>query len=215
MQLHRSATLKEQAYEAILDSIAANKIVHDKIYSEQWFADSFQISRTPVREALLQFRQEGLFDVFPNRGVKLRIPTRQDAKHIFEMRAAIEGYCAGYLARHHKEPEAQRSLEKIRASLERCWVDFSKEDELFIHEETIRFCGNPLFQEQFDNMRTRIDIFWWNVIAAERRRSQVYEEHKAILDCMVAGDEAGAWNASRRHSKITLELLYKLFPFEE
>ena len=215
MQIRRSATLKEQAYQAILDSIVSNRIQSGKIYSEQWFADSFHISRTPVREALLQFRLEGLMEVLPNRGVVLRTPTRRDARCTFEMRAAIEGYCAAFLASRHQEPEAQRSLERIRETLERCREDFNQKDELFIHEEIIRFCGNPLVQEQFDNMRTRIGIFWWKAIAAEHRREQVYEEHKAILDSMTAGDEAGALNASYRHSKITLDVLYEQFPFEE
>ena len=215
MQVRRSATLKEQAYEAILDCILQNKIERGKIYSEQWFADYFRISRTPVREALLQLRMEGLVDVLPNRGVTVRTLTRQDARNTFELRAAIEGFCAANLARHCAEPEAQRSLARIAEALERCRVDFSQKDELFIHEEIIRFSGNPLFQEQFDNMRTRVNIFWWNVIEAEHRRDQVYEEHKAILDAMTAGDEAGALDASYRHSRITLDVLFERFSFEE
>jgi|P1105metagenome_2_1110788.scaffolds.fasta_scaffold20444_1 DNA-binding GntR family transcriptional regulator len=215
MEIRRSATLKEQAYQAILDGIVSQKIQRGQIYSEQWFADSFQISRTPVREALLQFRLEGLMEVLPNRGVKVRTFSRQDALNTFQLRAAIEGFCAANLARHHQEPEARLSLRRIGESLERCRSDFSKKDEMFIHEEIIRFCGNPMFREQFDNMRTRIDIFWWNVIEAEHRRDQVYEEHKAILDAMLAGDEAGAVDASYRHSRITLDVLNERFSFEE
>ena len=215
MEIRRSATLKEQAYQAILDGIVSQKIQRGQIYSEQWFADSFQISRTPVREALLQFRLEGLMEVLPNRGVMVRTLTRRDARNTFELRAAIEGFCAANMARRHAEPEAQRSLARIGESLERCREDFSQEDELFIHEEIIRFCGNPLFQEQFDNMRTRVNIFWWNVIQAEHRRDQVYEEHKAILEAMRAGDEAGALDASYRHSRITLDVLFEHFSFEE
>ena len=144
MEIRRSATLKEQAYQAILDGIVSHKIQRGQIYSEQWFADSFQISRTPVREALLQFRLEGLMEVLPNRGVMVRTLTRQDARNTFELRAAIEGFCAANIARRHNEPEAQRSLTLIAEALERCRVDFSQKDELFIHEEIIRFCGNPL-----------------------------------------------------------------------
>ena len=215
MQVRRSATLKEQAYRAILDGIIRKEITRGKIYSEQWFADNFRISRTPVREALLQLRMEGLVDVLPNRGVTVRTLTRQDARNTFELRAAIEGFCAANLARRRAEPEAQRALARIAEALERCRVDFSQKEELFIHEEIIRFSGNPLFQEQFDNMRTRVNIFWWNVIEAEHRRDQVYEEHKAILDAMTAGDEAGALDASYRHSRITLEVLFERFSFEE
>jgi len=215
MVVKRSVSLKEQAYHAIRDCIVSNKMQRGQIYSEQWFADSFQISRTPVREALLQFRSEGLIDVLPNRGVILRNPTRQDARSIFEMRGAIEGFCAAYLARRCREPEGRASLERIKASLERCRLAFSQGDEMLIHEETIRFSGNPMFREQFDRMRTKIDIFWWNVINAENRRESVYREHKAIFDSMAAGDEARTYDASIRHSMATLQLLYEQFPFAD
>ena len=93
------ATLKERAYASIRDAIINRQIRRDMIYSEQWFAEKFGVSRTPVREALLQLRNEGLVDVIPNRGMIIRNLTMDDAKHLFQMRGASEGFCAAHLAR--------------------------------------------------------------------------------------------------------------------
>ena len=121
------------------------------------------------------------------------------------MRSAIESFCSGFLALHSREAAAVAALDRIEEAVERCHRNFNQEDELFIHEETIRFSGNPLFAEQFEHMRTKIEIFWWDVIEKENRREEVYWEHKEILDRMREGDFFGACQASSRHSEITLQ----------
>ena len=205
MVIQKSASLKEQAYRAIRDAIVSKTIRRDQIYSEKWFADNFRISRTPVREALLQLRSEGLIDVIPNRGVIVRNLTMEDAENIFEMRSAIEGYCCARLARHHEEPEARQVLEQIGKALDRCEESFNREDEMFIHLSAIRYAANPLLIAQFDNVSAMVDVFWWNVIQRPSRRDEVNAEHRKIYDCMCAGDAQGAYEASLEHCAITLE----------
>ncbi len=209
MIIQKSASLKEQAYKAILDAIVSKQMQRGQIYSEQWFADSFQISRTPVREALLQLRTEGLIEVRPNRGVIIRDLTEEDARDLMQMRGAIESYCAAYMAEHFREPEAQAAIERIRAAIERCHENFNQADELLIHEEIICFPNNPLFIQQFDNLRTKIEIFWWDVIQTHNRCEDVYREHKYIIDSIAAGDPSEAHRASMDHSRVTLEKIYE------
>ena len=205
MVIHKSASLKEQAYEAIRDAIISKTIRRGQIYSEKWFADNFRISRTPVREALLQLRSEGLIDVLPNRGVVVRNLTMEDAKNIFELRSAIEGYCCAQLALHHEEPEARQVLEQIGKALDRCNENFNKEDELFIHVAAIRYVGNPLLIAQFENVSAMVAVFWWDVIQRPSRWDEVNAEHRKIYECMCAGDAQGAYEASLEHCVITLE----------
>lgn len=209
MVIKKSVSLKEQAYKSILEGIVSGRIKRGQIYSEQWFADSFQISRTPVREALLQLRSEGLIEVCPNRGVVVRDPTEEDARNLMQMRSAIESYCAAYMAEHFREPEARASIERIRASLERCHENFNQADEMLIHEEIIRFSGNPLFIDQYDKLLAMIRLFWWEVIQTENRREEVYREHKYIIDSIAVGDPFEARRASMTHSRITLEKIYE------
>lgn len=209
MVIKKSASLKEQAYKEILDAIVTKQMQRGQIYSEQWFADSLQISRTPVREALLQLRTEGLIEVRPNRGVVVRDLTEEDARNLMQMRSAIESYCAAYMAEHFREPEAKASIERIRASMERCHENFNQTDEMFIHEEIIRFSHNPLFIQQFDNLRTKIEVFWWDVIQTNNRREDVYREHKYIIDSIAVGDPYEARRASMTHSRVTLEKIHE------
>ena len=106
MIIKKSASLKTQAYDSIREAVINHTININEIYSEKWFADNFQISRTPVREALLQLRSEGLIEVLPNRGVIVKPMTMKDAKDIYQTRIMVESFCASYLAQHSKEEEA-------------------------------------------------------------------------------------------------------------
>lgn len=212
MNIQKNPSLKEQAYFAIREAIINRGIQKGQIYSEQWFADSFQISRTPVREALLQLRTEGLIEVRPNRGVLVKNLTEADARSVFQVRASIEGFCSGFLALHYQDQDGKAALDRIEEAIERCRQSFNREDELFIHEETIRFSGNPLFAEQFENMRTKIEIFWSDAIGAENRWDEVYQEHMAVVQAMRRGDCVGAYRASARHSEITLCRILERMP---
>lgn len=205
MEIRRPLSLKKQAYEAIRTAILQRELRRGLIYSEQWFADRFQISRTPVREALLQLRNEGLIEVLPNRGVIIKPITFEDARSIFEMRAAIEGYCSACLAKHAHEASGIEALERVETVLERCHKDFNYADELQFHLEIIQYTNNSEFIKQFSRMRTKIDVFWNEIAEIEGRREEIYFEHKNILDCMKAGKVEGAREASEQHLMIILE----------
>lgn len=214
MIIRKPDSLKKQAYESIRTAVLQRELKRDLIYSEQWFADRFQISRTPVREALLQLRSEGLIEVLPNRGVIIKPVTLEDAKNIYQMRAAIEGYCSAYLAEHAQEKSGLEALERIETVLERCHKNFNYADELQFHLEIIQYTHNPEFLDQFNRMRTKIDVFWNEIVGKENRHEEIYAEHKAILDCMKAGAAEKAREASEKHLMIVLEKIQQGDLFE-
>lgn len=216
MEVKKSVTLKRQAYDAIRTAILQRELSRDQIYSEQWFADELHISRTPVREALLQLRNEGLIDVLPNRGVIIKPVTLKDAENVYQMRAAIEGYCAAYLARHAKEKSGIAVLDQIELLLERCHQNFSYSDEVQFHYEIIQYTQNQEFIGQYSRMRAKMDIFWNEIVGKENRHAEIYKEHKAILESMRAGNPDGARAASEKHLMIVFEKIQQgdlLSPF--
>src|SRR5512137_2684147 len=49
------------------------------------------VSRTPLRDALLQLEAEGFVTILPRRGVQVRALTREDIRHLYEIVGALEG----------------------------------------------------------------------------------------------------------------------------
>ncbi|MCZ7567810.1 MAG: GntR family transcriptional regulator [Ardenticatenaceae bacterium] len=81
---------KELAYEAIKESILSHSLRPGDAVSESAFAEALQISRTPVREALMALEQEGLVKIVPTRGIFVTEITVRDIREIYEIRQALE-----------------------------------------------------------------------------------------------------------------------------
>ncbi len=82
--------LAKIALKSLRDSILSGKLVPNETYNEIALAKKLGISRTPVREALLELSSQGLITFLPRVGVRINHFTEQDVKEIFELRKAIE-----------------------------------------------------------------------------------------------------------------------------
>lgn len=81
--------LKNQAYDLLKNAIINNHINPDTIYSQESLSQSLGISRTPVREALLQLQNEGIIQIHRGRGIQIINTTIYDIKDILELSDAI------------------------------------------------------------------------------------------------------------------------------
>src|SRR6476620_1321917 len=67
--------------------------------SEVFLAQEFEVSRTPIREALKQLQHEGLVEIRPKVGTFVREPTRREIIELFQLKESLEGLAASLLAR--------------------------------------------------------------------------------------------------------------------
>jgi DNA-binding GntR family transcriptional regulator len=84
----------EAATGIIREAILLGALQPGERLKEEALAQSFDISRTPVREALRNLQREGLVDVTPNRGATVRSYTVNDLREIYTLRALLEGHAA-------------------------------------------------------------------------------------------------------------------------
>ena len=82
--------------------------------SETSLAEEFNVSRTPIREALKQLQAEGLVEIRPKVGTFVREPSRREIVEMFQLKEILEGLAAGLMARRGPVPE----LEKLEANIE-------------------------------------------------------------------------------------------------
>lgn len=205
-------SFKDQAYNLLKESIILHKIENDKIYSLQWFADYLNVSRTPVREAILQLAQENFVEVLPNRGVKIKHITREEIKNICQMRAAIESYCCSYLTRNRNKNDAVRLIDHLSELIEANkqnaddMEQFALVDTQF-HVKIVEFSGNAQFFTIHENMRARINLFSTNILQRANRWKEASQEHQFILDAIISGNAPAAYLASEQHIDIIYERL--------
>lgn len=85
-----SVGLSEPAYQYILQQIMTKQLMPGDKIPETKIAQEFNISRTPVRDALRQLSNEGLIEIFPNRFARVRIFTPEEIVEIGTLRLAID-----------------------------------------------------------------------------------------------------------------------------
>ncbi|MGA8115599.1 MAG: GntR family transcriptional regulator [Actinocatenispora sp.] len=112
----RSENLTEVVFEAIRDGIVDNVLAPGSRVSEAKVAAQLNVSKTPVREALLRLRHIGLVEP-TERGLRVIRPSVKVIRDAYEFRAGIERTAAQYSAHRATTEEHERILLLARTSL--------------------------------------------------------------------------------------------------
>ena len=138
-------SLKDIVYNYIADQISRMKILpHDKI-NEQKICSELNISRTPVREALIQLCCEGLLENVPRKGFYIKRLSEKEAREIYLIIGVLDGLSAS-LACMHMEDRHIKDMEFYIGSMALA-IDggnfemYYKTQEAF-HMVYLSICGN-------------------------------------------------------------------------
>lgn len=101
-------SLKDHVYNYIVEQINTGKLIAGKKVNEAAISDSLNVSRTPVREALIQLSSEGLLENVPRKGFIIKSLTKEEAKETYFIIGAMDGLAASLAApflteKHMKE----------------------------------------------------------------------------------------------------------------
>jgi len=195
----RSADLVREHLE---HAIVTGEFVDGERLNETKLSARFNVSRTPLREAIHMLASSGLIEVLPRRGAFVRQPTVVDMIEMFEVMAELEALCGRLVARRAAAPQ----LAKIKASLESCEAALAdgdsdayyRENETF-HQLIYALSGNKFLQAEASRLHNRLQAFRRIQLRVRGRMSQSMKEHREIYDAIEAGDEARAAAALRDH----------------
>lgn len=200
--LKQPQPLAKMAYDALRASIVSGHLKPGEIYNEMALAKELEISRTPVREALLELAARGLVTFRPRKGVQVNSFSRRDVAEIFEVRAAIELFCAEMIASRRDRLNLDR-LKEIFEEQEQAFRDsemetFMDRDRLF-HLELGVLIGNRRLSEIMDNLRDMVRIMGLEALTGEGRAEEVLTEHRHLVQALEAGDVPAARVAMALH----------------
>lgn len=168
---------------------------------EQQLAERFEVSRTPVREALARLANSGLVEQIPRRGVFVREPGPVEIYEMFAVMAELEAICARLAAGRIEEP----ALAALHEANARCREAVAAKDAdayyaqngLF-HAIIYRESGNGFLEQECLKLHRRLQPFRRMQLRARGRLGQSMEEHEAIVRALEdgrAGDAAAAIHA--------------------
>lgn len=205
----KTITPAEQIAQHLGQAILQGKFAPGERVGEQAVADMFAVSRGPVREALRELHNQGLVELSPRRGAVAVALVLDDIADIFNIRGAMMGLAARYLARR-PEPAALEQLDARFAELRR--LTEAKDTPLVEYVKAvgrmgtgvIQHCGNRQLASTYRNLPH--DVVWQMVWVnntpldydrAERRLAclQAYER---LLVALRAGDADASEAEMRR-----------------
>lgn len=201
--------LADEVYRQILLAIVSRVILpSDRIVQEKLAAE-FQISRTPVREALLRLEQEGVLVTAGRGGFALRLISDDDAREIYASREAIEGFSARLLAETNNQAAFAHIAEVIQTEESRQITTAAEyyEANKAIHRAFVLQTGNRYLLEMFDLMWNRSISFhvFASTMDGEALTASL-REHLDLLDVVRKGDGDLAARAMREHIVAGLNL---------
>ena len=173
---------------------------------ETELANEFSVSRTPVREALIQLASSGLVILRHRRGAVVAQASPQRLYEMFEVMAELEAISVRLAARRHGEADLRR-LREAQAGCEAALVsgDFEayyRANEEF-HMAIYAASHNGFLCEETSSMHRRLGVYRRLQLRGRGRLQNSHKEHCGILEAIEAGD--GELAARRVHAHITVQ----------
>jgi DNA-binding GntR family transcriptional regulator len=186
----------------IADLILSGDIAPGLKLDEQVLAQRFQVSRTPVREALRQLASTGLIDLRPNRGAFVARVTPQQLEEMFVAMAELEATCAR-LAAMSMSPLERRGLQRLHEGMGELArrglvAEFTDANER-LHSLIYSGAHNAILAEAATALRRRLALYRRSQFRTDGRLPRSHAEHDEVVKAVVSGNPAGAHAAMLHH----------------
>ncbi|CDM63286.1 MULTISPECIES: GntR family transcriptional regulator [Rhizobium] len=198
----RRVTNAGAIFDRLYADILALRMPPGMLLQEKRIAEEFNVSRTPVREALLRLSEGGLVDIYPQSGtVVSRVPVSAIPEAVV-VRKSLEGTTveraaevatAGDIDRLNSIISRQRSLAALGDT-----SAFHDEDEAF-HEAVAEIAGYPGIWTILKTVKVQIDRARRLTLPVLGRMDNVVHEHGLIRDAVAAHDVEAARAAMMHH----------------
>jgi len=209
-QIGNDAKLAGKILGELKTAIVNGELVAGSLYSVHDLADRLGVSRTPVREALIQLAERGMVRFERNRGVRILQTSLHDLEEVFAIRLLLE-VPATYRA---ATQPATAWLTDLRAQLAAMRAAADEHDEATFMAADRRFhaiineaSGNARLARYIDSLRDMVLLRGTSTVDTSRSLGDILAEHDEIVARLEDGDPRAAAEAMRAHLLHTGRLL--------
>lgn len=200
--------LADEVYNQLVAAIMNREIGPDDRLVQEKLAAELEISRTPVREALLRLEKEGVLHLANSGGFRLTMISEEETRELYQARAAIEGQAARILAVRQDKTE----LDALRALIRKTedMQDPTTRDYFVanraIHRAFMETAGNRFLIEMFDTIWGRAMAFHLFAAIENTDISKSLGTHLDLVDAIETGDKTTALEVFTDHIQDGFEL---------
>jgi DNA-binding GntR family transcriptional regulator len=201
----KAGTRSEHVRELIEEGIATGSFPPGMRLDEMELAERFNVSRTPLREALFQLASAGIVVMQPRRGTIVAEVTPHRLVEMFEVMGELEAACVRLATQRMSPAERvrlevvhRRSFEAVRNNDKESYRALNFE----FHDVIYRGAHNEFLLATTIGIRQRIAPFRRAQFAIAERLAKSHAEHDAILRAVLSGDGQTASELMRNHVNI-------------
>lgn len=208
---YKRVSLVDRVFERIEDDILFGRYKRGETLTEAQLTQELEVSRTPIRDALLLLEQERLI-VSQGKGYLVLGITMRDLLDIMEIRLKVEGLASYYAAQNATEKE----LEELKEIVELQEFYTNKKDSQRIKETDDKFhsticmiCGHHVISDTLIPLHKKIQRYRRASIEDDNRTKQMVKEHRDIYEAIARGDADAASELTFLHVRNAKESMTK------
>lgn len=201
------APVRAQVLENLRAAIIGQRFRPGDRLREKELCELTGTSRTSVREALRQLESEGLVTVLANMGPVVASVSTQDARNIYQVRAALEGLAGRLFAERASDAQVARLAEIVRSFAENgetnAWSRLDLKERFY--EVLLEGADNAEVSRTLLGLRARITVLRTTTLSRPGRFEETVDELNAIIAAITSRDSERAGAACRAHVEAALD----------
>lgn len=204
--VERPKSLTDLAVDRIRQAIVTGPLQFGQALSESVLAGMLGMSKTPVREALLRLRLEGLVVIHPQRGSFVFQLNEGEVAHICQFRSMIE--CEALAdAMKHRHAELLLALDASLDAMAQAYAraehgSFARLDTQF-HNALVENCDNRFLKTAFDLVSAQVTALRYRLPVANEQVTHCQDNHRVVVDAIRRRDTRRAQAILRDHIRST------------
>ena len=204
--VERPKSLTDLATDRIRDAIVTGPLQFGQALSESVLAATLGMSKTPVREALMRLRHEGLVTIHPQRGTFVFQLDADEVAHICQFRAVIE--CEALAdAMKHRHAALLEALARCLADMDRALAKrnqalLPKLDTEF-HDAIVRSCDNGYLKTAYHLVAAQITALRYRLPVENEHVRECQASHGELVAAIRAHETRRAQSLLRAHIQST------------
>lgn len=214
VDFHGYRTATNDIVASLRQAIIAGEFRPGERLIEPLLAHQLNVSRTPVREAILQLENEGLVKRIPYRGAVVAEISSRDVGEIYAVKSVLEGLASQLACGRISEGQ----LKELRILLRQMGSHASQQDldaytqvSRGFHLKIVEIAGNRWLLDTYRKLEPPIQGLRILALSLPGRPKNSLREHRAIVNAIARGDPARAEFLTQQHVRQAGEILRKSF----
>lgn len=207
-----TANKTEIAYNLLEKMIIFRELEPGSMVSEKQLAESLELGRTPVREALQRLSYERMVEIHPRRGIQIPLISVESQLKILEVRRDIEALCVRYAAARASVDEKQQ-MQELASRLEQCATKGDEEEYANllknIHKVLVKAARNEYLQLAMAPLQGLSRRFWFAYKNDTSDLAEASSLHASVLRAVCHTDNEEAVAASHRLNDYLTDVAYR------